>query len=84
MAGFPTWMRARRSTRKLFGWTADKAPQPEAGGYTMFSKEREVHGGGLAARAGQEGVPPHWTVYLASDDVDAHRGQDSRRRRPGA
>ena len=24
---------------ELFGWTADKAPQPEAGGYTMFSKD---------------------------------------------
>ena len=54
----------------LFGWTAQTDPRPKAGGYTVFT----VGGKAVAAASppppGQEGVPPHWTVYLASDDVD--------------
>jgi uncharacterized protein len=58
---------------ELFGWEADKAPQPEAGGYTMFSRE----GKHVAAASPplQEGIPPHWTVYLAADDVDEIAGR---------
>jgi predicted enzyme related to lactoylglutathione lyase len=54
----------------LFGWEAQTDPRPEAGGYTMFT----IGGKAVAAASrpppGQEDVPPHWTVYLASDDVD--------------
>ena len=52
----------------LFGWEAHTAPQPEAGGYTMFT----LHGKYVAAGSPpqQEGTPAHWTTYLASDDVD--------------
>jgi predicted enzyme related to lactoylglutathione lyase len=53
---------------ELFGWDADKAPQPEAGGYTMFSREGKHVA--AASPPPQEGIPPHWTVYLAADDVD--------------
>jgi uncharacterized protein len=53
---------------ELFGWEADKAPQPEAGGYTMFSREGKYVA--AASPPPQEGIPPHWTVYLAADDVD--------------
>ena len=56
---------------KLFGWTAEKAPQPEAGGYTMFSKGGKYTAAASPPAPGQEGVPPHWTVYLATDDADA-------------
>jgi uncharacterized protein len=58
---------------ELFDWEAEKAPQPEAGGYTMFLK-----GGKYVAAATppqQEGIPPHWSVYLASDDADATAGR---------
>jgi predicted enzyme related to lactoylglutathione lyase len=53
---------------ELFGWTADQDPRPEAGGYTMLSKD-----GKLVAAASppqQDGMPSFWTTYLASDDVD--------------
>jgi uncharacterized protein len=60
---------AARFYSELFGWEAAKDPRPEAGGYTMFSRN-----GKFAAAASppqQEGLPAHWTVYLAADDVDA-------------
>jgi len=53
---------------KLFGWGADTDPRPEAGGYTMFSKNGKHVAAG--SRPQQEGMPAHWTTYLASDDVD--------------
>ena len=56
---------------ELFGWRADKAPQPEAGGYTMFSKDGKYTAAASPPPPGQENVPPHWTVYLAADDADA-------------
>ena len=57
--------------RGLFGWTADRASEPEAGGYTMFSLNGKSVAAGSPPPPGQEGVPPHWTTYIASDDADA-------------
>ena len=54
---------------ELFGWQADKDPRPEAGGYTLFRREGKYVS--AASPPAQEGIPPHWTVYLAADDVDA-------------
>jgi uncharacterized protein len=53
----------------VFGWDADTDARPEAGGYTMFS----LNGKFVAAASPpqQEGIPPVWTTYIASDDVDA-------------
>ncbi len=75
--GQPTWAdvtspdvdAAAEFYTELFGWEAEKDPRPEAGGYTMFSR----NGKHVAAASPpqQDGIPPHWTVYLASDDVDA-------------
>jgi predicted enzyme related to lactoylglutathione lyase len=82
-AGQPCWAdvtspdvdAAARFYSELFGWTADKAPQPEAGGYTMFSKDGKYTAAASPPAPGTEGIPPHWTVYLASDDVDATAGK---------
>jgi predicted enzyme related to lactoylglutathione lyase len=53
---------------RLFGWEAERVPDPAAGGYTMFS----LRGKYVAAASPpqQEGTPSHWTTYLASDDAD--------------
>lgn len=53
---------------ELFGWQAERDPRPEAGGYTMFTR----NGKHVAAASPpqEQGIPPHWTVYLATDDVD--------------
>ena len=75
--GTPCWTdvtstdlpRAVAFYQALFGWDAEVAAEPEAGGYTMFSL------GGKNVAAGSppmgEGIPSHWTTYIASDDVDA-------------
>lgn len=55
----------------LFGWNAERDPRPEAGGYTMFSLSGKSVAAASPPPPGQEGVPPHWTTYIASDDVDA-------------
>jgi uncharacterized protein len=52
----------------VLGWSFDE-PSAEFGGYVIAQA-----GGGAAAGVGpqqQPGVPPAWTLYLASDDVDA-------------
>ena len=52
----------------LFGWEAQVATEPEAGGYTMFSKDgKSVAGAGPLMAEGQ---PPAWTTYVAADDAD--------------
>jgi predicted enzyme related to lactoylglutathione lyase len=53
---------------RLFGWSADTDPRPEAGGYTMFARDGRYVA--AASPPMQDGIPPHWTVYLAADDVD--------------
>jgi len=58
---------------ELFGWEADKVPQPDAGGYTMFSKDGKHVA--AASPPPQEGMPSFWTTYIASDDVDATAGK---------
>lgn len=62
---------ARRFYGALFGWTAEARPLDGGRSYTVFSDaETEVAG---AYSAGPEcgDVPPHWTCYVAVDDVDA-------------
>jgi uncharacterized protein len=54
----------------LFGWEAHTVPQPEAGGYTMFTLRDKYVAAASPRQQGQEGVPSRWTTYLASDDAD--------------
>lgn len=64
---------AARFYSGLFGWEAAKDPRPEAGGYTMFSRNGKYVA--AASPPPREGIPPHWSVYLAADDVDAIAGR---------
>jgi predicted enzyme related to lactoylglutathione lyase len=74
--GTPCWTdvtstdlpRAIEFYRALFGWDAEVAAEPEAGGYTMF----KLDGKNVAAGSPPIGEPAasYWTTYLASDDVD--------------
>ena len=62
--GMPCWTdvtstdlpRSVEFYRALFGWEAEVAPQPEAGGYTMFSKNGKYVAAGSPPQ--QEGIPP--------------------------
>ena len=54
---------------RLFGWEARVAPDPEAGGYTMFLLDgKEVAGVGPIFNPGQ---PPVWSTYVSTADADA-------------
>ena len=53
----------------LFGWDAEDLGE-EAGGYTMYTLRGKRVAAGSPPPPGAEGAPPHWTTYLASDDVD--------------
>jgi len=75
-AGTPCWMDVSSSDldatvafyTALLGWDAERAPEPEAGGYTLFLQAGKT----VAAAGPNTGAgPPMWNTYLASDDVDA-------------
>jgi predicted enzyme related to lactoylglutathione lyase len=53
----------------VFGWEAVEAgPPEETGGYRMFTKNgKQVAGVGPTQ---QEGQPPAWTVYMATEDAN--------------
>ena len=77
--GIPCWVdvtsadldRSVQFYEGLFGWEAERDPRQEAGGYTMFALRGKHVAAGSPPPPGQEGVPSHWTTYLASDDADA-------------
>lgn len=56
----------------LMGWAASDSPDPSMP-YTQFQAAgRNVAGmGPLPAGLAAAGVPPHWTVYVATADADA-------------
>ncbi|MBI5088007.1 MAG: VOC family protein [Actinobacteria bacterium] len=73
--GTPSWVdvavpdtaRAAEFYAGLFGWTAQMAPQPEAGGYGLFT----VRGKRVAGLGPQPpNVPAAWSVYVTVADVD--------------
>jgi predicted enzyme related to lactoylglutathione lyase len=57
----------------VIGWTAQEHPMQGGGSYTIFSKGAAMVAGLMAipedARA--QGVPPCWSGYVSTDDVDA-------------
>jgi predicted enzyme related to lactoylglutathione lyase len=59
---------AARFYSALFGWHAERVPEPEARGYTLFLRDGKAVA--AAAPAPPEGGAAGWTVYLATNDVD--------------
>jgi uncharacterized protein len=57
---------------KLFGWQAWDAPLPEGGTYTMFGVGDRYVGAGTQQfdQERSQGIPPHWNVYVATEDAD--------------
>jgi hypothetical protein len=76
--GTPSWVdlttpdvdASARFYGALFGWETEEAgPPEETGGYAMFTlRGRNVAGVGPIM---QEGQPPVWSTYVATDDADA-------------
>jgi uncharacterized protein len=76
-SGMPSWIdltttdldAAREFYSNLFGWTTRITQEPEAQGYTLFLKDgKQVAGAGPAMAPDQ---PPSWTMYVATDDIQA-------------
>lgn len=75
--GRPSWVdlgtsdpaAARSFYGELLGWSADVDPRPEAGGYAQF--RRDGHAVAGVGPLFTEGMPPAWTMYIATDDADA-------------
>jgi hypothetical protein len=66
--GSPDTSDAARFYGELFGWTADMVPDPNAGGYGMFTlRGKQVAGLGPQMNPG----PPYWAVYVSVADADA-------------
>lgn len=53
----------------LFGWEAHVAPEPEAGGYTMFTKDG-ANVAGMGPLFSDE-QPAAWSTYITVTDADA-------------
>ncbi|WP_431966389.1 VOC family protein [Nocardia sp. bgisy134] len=56
----------------LFGWHAQTSPDPQYGGYTMFTLEgAEGHEVSAAMPTSAEAQPPAWNSYVSVTDADA-------------
>jgi predicted enzyme related to lactoylglutathione lyase len=57
----------------VIGWSAQEHPTADGGTYTVFSKGPAMVAGLMAIPEAMraEGVPPCWSGYVSSDDVDA-------------
>jgi len=54
---------------KLFGWTADVIPDPQAGGYGFFNLDGKMVAGVGPIQNPQ--LPPSWNAYIKVDDAVA-------------
>ena len=71
----------------LFGWEYDDMPVGEGAIYSMAQARRPLRGRDLRRSSPtrpQQGIPPHWNVYVTVEDVDADAGQGRRGRRQRA
>lgn len=55
----------------LFGWEAKDSPMGPDAVYTMFRLNGRDAAGGFQLSAQEQGIPPHWQLYVAVDNVDA-------------
>ncbi len=58
---------SRRFYSELFGWEA-QAPDPEFGGYFMFTRDGTPVAGGMGDM-GDLRADNRWSIYLATDDI---------------
>ena len=58
----------------LFGWTAETAPGAPME-YAMFHNGGRENGSVHKLGQQEQGVPPHWLVYFATDDLEGATGR---------
>ena len=77
--GSPSWadllckngQAAKDFYTNLFGWTFDDHPAGPGMVYTMFSHDGVPVCASAEPGPGQEDLPPHWSVYVTVDDLEA-------------
>jgi hypothetical protein len=64
---------AKKFYGSLFGWTPQDMPMGPNDFYTIFKLQGRDAAAGCSLRPDETsmGVPPHWLIYIAVDDVDA-------------
>ena len=62
----------RRFYESLFGWKSDAQPSEGFGEYATFTLDGSGAAGGYAQQEAERsmGVPPHWNLYVSTQDVD--------------
>lgn len=61
---------AKKFYEAIFGWETEKAPMDFVD-YTVVKVDGDAVGGLMKLPSEAEGMPPHWSVYVTVDDVDA-------------
>jgi len=56
---------------KLLGWTVEEFPMEEGESYWVVKVGEEEVGGIMKTPPADEGIPPHWGLYITVDNVDA-------------
>ncbi len=69
----PDTKAAAKFYSEIIGWTAQEHPMQDGGSYTIFSQGPTMVAGLMAIpeEARASGVPPCWSGYIGTDDVDA-------------
>jgi uncharacterized protein len=64
---------AKRFYESLFGWNANDMPMGPDDVYTIWKLDGRDAAAGCTLRAQEKnyGIPPHWELYIAVDNVDA-------------
>jgi len=64
---------AKKFYTQLFGWSVDDFPMGPSEFYSMFKLQGRDTGAAYTLRPDQkaQGVPPHWLLYIATQDADA-------------
>jgi predicted enzyme related to lactoylglutathione lyase len=55
----------------LFGWSAVDMPMGPGSFYTMFQVDGADAAAGYTMTEREQGIPPHWNLYIAVEDADA-------------
>ena len=61
---------AKKFYGSLFGWVPNDMPMGPAGAYTFFRLNGRDAAAGYTLMKEQQGVPPHWDLYVAVDSAD--------------
>lgn len=77
--GAPCWAdlmtsdveKAKAFYGEIFGWTYEVADQEKYGGYVTAFKDGQVVAGLMAKMPEQGTMPDMWSVYLATEDINA-------------